>query len=129
MTIVEQIHAELTAFNEKKVALTETLRKDFPSLLAPLFDANPSVEKISWTQYTPYFNDGESCEFCAQTDYIIINGEDKYDSENIEKSVFVSFSSVLESIPYEFYLELFGDHVEITIKKDGTIKVDEYEHD
>jgi hypothetical protein len=27
------------------------------------FDKNPAITGIIWTQYTPYFNDGETCEF------------------------------------------------------------------
>lgn len=36
------------------------------------------VAEISWTQYTPYFNDGEPCVFRASTDYAaIISVEEK----------------------------------------------------
>lgn len=28
-----------------------------------LFEAAPEIEHVHWTQYTPYFNDGEACEF------------------------------------------------------------------
>ena len=28
-----------------------------------VFDKNPSITAIVWSQYTPYFNDGDSCEF------------------------------------------------------------------
>lgn len=34
--------------------------------LAPLFEAvmsEPTIIEFGWTQYTPYYNDGESCEF------------------------------------------------------------------
>jgi hypothetical protein len=33
------------------------------------FDANPNVQSITWTQYTPYWNDGDTCTFSAGTDY------------------------------------------------------------
>ncbi|TKK84591.1 hypothetical protein FDA94_28595 [Herbidospora galbida] len=36
--------------------------------LAPLFQAiqdDPTILRYGWTQYTPYFNDGEVCEFSA----------------------------------------------------------------
>lgn len=28
-----------------------------------IFDEFPAIKKIGWTQYTPYFNDGDACEF------------------------------------------------------------------
>jgi hypothetical protein len=37
-----------------------------PKLLIDALDtllAHPKVTKVRWTQYTPYFNDGEACEF------------------------------------------------------------------
>lgn len=37
-------------------------------LFKPLFDLG--VVQISWTQYTPYFNDGEACEFGVGDTYI-----------------------------------------------------------
>lgn len=33
--------------------------------LDAVFDADPTVAAINWTQYTPYFNDGDPCEFGA----------------------------------------------------------------
>lgn len=49
----------------------EALRKQFQSTAQELFkettkeffDANPGVKCIVWTQYTPYFNDGDTCTF------------------------------------------------------------------
>lgn len=31
--------------------------------IKPVFDNNPSVKKIIWNQYTPYFMDGDPCVF------------------------------------------------------------------
>ena len=135
MTIVETIQSELAAFNEKKVALTETLRKEFPKLFAPLFDANPEVNKFSWSQYTPYFNDGESCTFSVNNGDVTVNGLSEWDQDdndaetNVKPEVFKQFENILQSVPDEFYMELFGDHVEVIVNRDGTISTEEYEHD
>ena len=43
--------------------------------------------------------------------------------------IFQSIKTVLGEIPEDFLKELFGDHAQITIRKDGTIDVSEYEHD
>lgn len=32
-------------------------------LFKEFFEANPRAESVTWTQYTPYFNDGDACTF------------------------------------------------------------------
>jgi hypothetical protein len=51
-----------------------------------LFIKYPEMKRFSWTQYTPYFNDGDTCEFGAQTDpgEISINGIDGWDAFEIQ---------------------------------------------
>jgi len=79
MTIVEQIKAELEAFNKKKQALVEQLRKEFPAMFKELFEQSEIIKSVSWTQYSPYFNDGDECTFGANTDNLYVNGEDSYE--------------------------------------------------
>ena len=150
MTIVEKINAELQAFNAKKQELVESLRKDFPALLAPLFEKSKLINSIGWTQYTPYFSDGDECVFGVNNDEPYVNGHRVYDDEldfldeqigpyndrrpnptyNAEESaIYDDFCSLLHSIPDEFYRDLFGDHALITIHRDGRIEVEEYDHD
>ena len=48
----------------------------FPNkTLKHIFEKYPTLESFGWTQYTPYFNDGEACVFYADTDYITVNDE------------------------------------------------------
>lgn len=35
------------------------------------FEAHPKVEALRWTQYTPYFNDGDTCYFRVSSDFDI----------------------------------------------------------
>lgn len=60
---------EVKALAEK--ALNESVQK--------LFDAHPIVNEIFWTQYTPYFNDGEACEFSVNEAYFILEGDEDAD--------------------------------------------------
>jgi hypothetical protein len=39
------------------------LRKAITSGLAAFFDAHPEAKAVIWTQYTPYFNNGNTCVF------------------------------------------------------------------
>lgn len=38
-------------------------KKAFREACADLFASHPGLGKFGWTQYTPYFNDGEPCVF------------------------------------------------------------------
>jgi hypothetical protein len=179
--ILEKIKAEVAAFDEKKKALLAELQKDFPAMFTELFAEAPNLKSFGWTQYTPYFNDGDSCEFGVNFDYPYINGANEdydeafdiiikiYDYKNLvtEEDVrinnevaekvgytwykgkrigerglcyntnydeaaakaVVQIKEVLHSIPKDFWKDLFGDHVKITLRADGSIEVEEYDHD
>lgn len=47
-----------------------------------LFDKYPFLHCVHWTQYTPYFNDGEACEFHVHEVCYTFEGDDvdNYDS-------------------------------------------------
>ena len=85
MEIVEKIKAEMAAFDEKRKELTAQLKKDFPALLAPLFEKYPGVKNVRWTQYTPYFNDGDPCEFSTNAGYAELNYDGNEDDDDDEK--------------------------------------------
>lgn len=53
----------------------------FTEAMSQFFKEAPRVKAIIWTQYTPYFNDGETCEFAVG--YIFFLKEfDPYNREN-----------------------------------------------
>jgi hypothetical protein len=43
-------------FQEQAQGLFKEITKEF-------FEKNPGITGVVWTQYTPYFNDGDTCEF------------------------------------------------------------------
>lgn len=43
-------------FQEQAQGLFKEITKEF-------FEKNPGITGVIWTQYTPYFNDGDTCEF------------------------------------------------------------------
>ena len=49
--------------NEAKAALEKIGKDAVKELFNDFFAANPNVTALMWTQYTPYFNDGDSCDF------------------------------------------------------------------
>lgn len=168
--VLEKIKKEIEEFEVKKNQLLEELRKQFPLMFQPLMSKLKTIDSIGWTQYTPYFNDGESCVFGVNIDYLTINREyDLYETfdynkleteEQLEASnllskllgnplknlgdkgyhlkseydiediiTLVEIKEILNNIPKDFYQDLFGDHVRVTINKDGSIDVTEYDHD
>lgn len=153
MELVDKINEQLEAFKAKRADLVKQLQAEFPSLLLPLFSQSKRIESIGWRQYTPYFNDGDECIFGVHNDDLTINGIDDYDGDeneiafikekiwngdkwvvntNLDKPEFdllQQIEKVLRSIPDDFYKDLFGDHVKVTVYKDGRIETEEYEHD
>ena len=132
----ENIKPEIIKPEEIKVTdVKKIIINDFFNKIKHLFENNLSVESISWVQYTPYFNDGETCYFSVNNHELLINGKGKYgefDTED-EKIMFIpiarEFSKLISTIPINDFLYMFGDHAEITIKKDGTIETNEYKHE
>ena len=158
MEIVEQIKEELKKFQEKKKELTEQLRSEFPNLIKPLLDKSELIETLSFTGYIPYFNDGDECTYSVNLDLEVneesgnnfkdwrakyylqdlaegkseIRYQKEIESEDInleENKIIIEIEKLLETIPEEFYKELFGEHAKIIIYKNGEIKVEEYEHE
>lgn len=172
MEMLEQVKKRISEINKQKEELVSQLRTDFAPMLKPLFEkSNGKIESIGWIQYTPYFNDGDECEFSVHTemDYgIRVNGEcfddseffknstyglekylekdgsyeewinkypeDALNPENKEEELFLyglllEFQEILSSIDEEFFKDLFGDHVEVTVFADGRVETEEYDHD
>ncbi|MGR6922619.1 hypothetical protein ACU635_50910 [[Actinomadura] parvosata] len=136
--------------------------------LAPLMQAvldDPTIVEFGWTQYTPYFNDGDPCVFGVRGEIWVrtVTDQDVDDKYELEVSRYGGHPSLGErgrtwsgstyvEKPYEgpdearydrclalndaieggefldVLLDAFGDHAEITVRKDG-IQVEFYQHD
>lgn len=46
-----------------------------------LFARHPEMESFAWSQYTPYWNDGDVCEFGVYTGDPEINGREVKEEE------------------------------------------------
>lgn len=171
MSALEGIKTKIEAIKKQKEELTAQLRNDFAPMLQPLFEKSEGkIESIGWIQYTPYFNDGEECEFSTNFDLgygLRVNGQclddqkdvfgcplyalrkygtdeyaswiTKYPEDTIKEeskesdlalyACLKEFEEILELIDDEFYKDLFGDHVEVTVHSNGVIETEEYDHD
>ena len=161
-TLTDELTSFHATFQEKaKAALKETFTKFFADF--------PEVAHLQWTQYTPYFNDGDACVFGVGeiAMYLTKEGraqfglevrdddkdEDEEDDTDGEGDVYSLYTwareggrtyispraqSLCETVTtiskglngIESFLEaIYGDHVEVTLHRDGTSTVDGYEHD
>ncbi len=149
---VAKLGKKLKALEEKMAALHEQMKKEgqaaFNEAIKEVFEAHPEIEAFRWSQYTPYFNDGDTCEFGVNTDVDLLPvnkaplphvEKDKYRYRQEDEwycgsngmpyeyeAASNDFSAVLRI--EELMLALFGDHGQITCYRDR-IEVEEYQHD
>lgn len=72
LEIIKQKKLEIESLRNE---LDEILQSSFDEFRCYIFDKYSQLESFGWNQYTPYFNDGDSTIFNANTDYLIINGD------------------------------------------------------
>ncbi|MCW7941615.1 hypothetical protein AAW14_06085 [Streptomyces hygroscopicus] len=140
--------------------------------LQPIIQAvldDPTIVEFGWRQYTPYFNDGDPCEFSAYGLWVRTDADkdvdDQYELEVYSHPSLGKVSGswvanpenpggskVWQDSPYEgpdearyrrckalsaaveggafehVLLEAFGDHAQVTVRRDG-IEVEFYQHD
>jgi hypothetical protein len=145
---IKLLQQAIADYNEPQKALTESVIEN----LKPAFDdlVSDGIEGVRWTQYTPYFNDGDSCEFYVNEPYVktSFNGEDdgdfedgfidSYDikrldgiSDGVKENIATKIkeiTSLISSIPENVMYSVYGDHKQITITAEGT-EVEDYDHD
>lgn len=138
----EIIKTRALAKAKKVIEDVERLEKDF----AAFFAACPEVESLSWTQYTPHFNDGDACVFSVHelrehgqryddsSDWAQLFGSSRWNREtkaydDTPGKYSVSILPDPRSYDEDLMLELFGDHAVVTAHRDGTFSTDYYSHD
>ena len=120
-------------FIEAKKALDEKIKaegeKAVKAFLAEYFEKRPDVYGIKWTQYTPYFNDGDACVFGLGSVSVFPTKKEFEDSENSwdYESYGEEPQTSLNKIE-DILLSVFGDHAEVSVTREK-IEVEEYSHD
>lgn len=67
--MTSDLNSILAAYKDACDHLKSVTAAELLAAFAEKFKANPSVKCMIWTQYTPYFNDGEPCTFSVHSDY------------------------------------------------------------
>jgi hypothetical protein len=113
----------------KKSELAKTLLADAAK---KIFSDHPELEAFKWTQYTPYFNDGDECTFSRHDDYELkLKGSEEFQDEYSLEGQEVLIGEIRKAfneVEDEDYEIVFGDHCEIIANRDG-FHVEEYDHD
>lgn len=154
MTVSEKLlkYNERRAEVQKQLDAARVLVKDaFNEGAQDLLNSVDGLRSFSWTQYTPYFNDGEACVFGVRSDYPEVNGSNEYgetagyDEEEYEEApkygtpeydvwkkekqkLIEPVRKFLAMFSDDDMHWLFGDHVKITVTSAGT-NTKEYDHD
>ena len=154
-TVITDFEKISVEFEKQKKEASEKFKIAFEAFFKDFLKLVPSVKSVSWSQYTPYFNDGDSCTFGVNepTFYNFIVDEDyNEDDEDDEKDKnqwaldswqlgdYVKFgisepeSKLMEFLSATiqeneiFMKEIFGDHIKIILTSNGIEEV-EYDHD
>jgi hypothetical protein len=143
MNAIEEINKLRKEYVEKSTELFKNFLKEF-------FENNEDVESITFTAYTPYFNDGDACTYSVGDAYLKFketsefyskdNGQDycnghddlysiPYEGYNKEKlkEIFKEANKIT-SLPSDLMYNIIGDHAEVLITRDE-MKVSHLEHD
>lgn len=122
---------------ELETEIKSKYRDALKEATSEIFEKFPTLENFSWTQYTPYFNDGEPCEFCIHADYpsATFAGEEEDElpcnvSETIPGQVGASVEEFVTELikPFERTVQSLLGEGKVIISRTG-IDVEFYDHD
>jgi hypothetical protein len=148
-TLIENYTAVKKEFQKEA---TKLLKEEFKNF----FNEVPEVKLIKWTQYTPYFNDGDACifgvnepTFSNADDASLVNPWGEYEGDEDDAGNVFCFQGTYD-LPKELkgkkaqinamarlicdgamedvMLAAFGDHAVVTVTATG-IETEEYEDD
>ena len=90
MKEIDKIEKEIQALNKERQDLQTKyqtkMQEHLKGLTKVFFKDNPQVTAFVWTQYTPYFNDGEECTFSRNEISVTNCPLDEIDDGKIDKN-------------------------------------------
>lgn len=119
------------AREEAMAPARKALLEDFKAA----FERAPEVLAYRWTQYTPYFNDGEPCEFRVNDLEWSgkVEGEEGDEEDEDEEWNWRDAPGNPPdpcAIGDDLLEGVFGDHTEVIVRRGATdFEVNEYSHD
>ena len=151
----DRLKAATARIEEARKEAATVAKEAFSEMVAEIFKIHANLAAFRWQQYTPYFNDGDACVFSANIDSCYIDVKEvgcdewmdgdrvsttrdwstkPYRDLNVSELHPLHFaqkmaSEALNAVGDEQLQAIFGDHMQITAHRDGTVDVDEYSHD
>jgi hypothetical protein len=137
VNIVDDYNRQLRALKEE---MSTRFQGELKTAFKTVFEKHPNVRCLTWTQYTPYFNDGDPCVFSVHDLEVYDETIEEDEDEGYTEGVYVGWGEGSARYPDiaemarclgnadDLLLEMFGDHCRITVTPDG-ISVEEYDHD
>lgn len=80
--ITKKIADQNAKIEEMRKAHMKSLQTDFNEIIKLFFEECPKVQAVVWSQYTPYFNDGEECVFSINDPCFVTENFDPGDLQN-----------------------------------------------
>lgn len=145
-TMIANIAKARDNYEKAKAALGEDAQK---AVAAEIAEVLPKGMRLQWTQYTPYFNDGDACTFGVRSAYVLPVAADedvdeyeygieidgyvikRYENTigGLQKDDLIRIEEVWRQLPEDLLESAFGDHVQVVVMPDGAWKVDKHRHD
>lgn len=144
--LFDELTALKKAYDDKLASAGEDAVKE---VFKEFFDTHSNVESVYWTQYTPYFNDGDPCYFSVHDFHLSLSDEESGEDEDDEDEDYDDYEMSawslsrsndeklkklgedlgnLSDIPDDVLEQVFGDHCKVVATRDG-FDVREYSHD
>lgn len=167
MTVKDDMANKLEQIKRLREEYKELSQNLFAEGVKAIFDTYPDLIAVGWSQYTPYWNDGDPCEFSVHESQIQWKGvtdQDDFEDEDYgdewlhdlngyeyqqkmhnkypkEKYYIMKdenevqmhkavddVNAILREIDESTMEEMFGDHVFVTVTKEG-VTTEGYDHD
>lgn len=79
----DKVSQAVEAFAKTQEEFRAKMTEEFKGLFKEFFEEYPEIVAVGWNQYTPYFNDGDTCEFSVG-DMFAVAAESVYTGEEDE---------------------------------------------
>jgi hypothetical protein len=131
--------SKLEELKQLKKEYQEKAKQVFNEEFATLAKSIPGAVQIIWEQYTPYFNDGDSCEFGVHEAVVLLNTSEystywglyEQDLTPEQKDGLRKINRLICSSEMEDTMkDMFDDHVEVKYSLiTGEFEVSDCSHD
>lgn len=110
------------------------------SLFRMFFMKHPEVKAIGWTQYTPYFNDGEACVFGVHSFYLTLKSADfenvsdfwsdayEFTDSPKDKALKAALDNLTRLVNEDIFEAAFGDNAMVIATPKG-FHISHYQHE